>query len=214
MFVLSVLFIFSSALALPRNHVLDLLPWPAREVDSLVDPTPAVITKNVGKSEIKYCIAENTLLWPRARTTNADVVYYLTQRLRLYLDVMFVQVENGPECDLTYHFRPFLDSTRFVGLYVPDENAIYVTTKGLSIFESVKVTLHETFHALGLGHNDAAPSIMTTGLRDVSQLMFPSDLNGLYLLWQWAPREFGGLPGRQLDYYERLALSDMLEKTK
>lgn len=196
--------------AFPRNHILDLLPMPPNRADENIISTPNIPTPNIGNYEIKYCVVENTLVWPRAKTTNADILHYLTQRLRMYLPIKFIRVEVGPDCGLRYRFIPKSIQSRIVGLYVPQENIIYVSTTGLTIFESIKVTLHETLHALGLGHNDNSPSIMTTNLTNVGQIIFPSDINGLARVWRLTEDEFPGRPGEEMDYYERLALADAL----
>lgn len=202
------LVLITLAAAAPRTHVFDRLPWPAARQTE--DPKTSLInTPNIGRREIAYCVGTDALLWPRARVTGSDVIHYLTQRLRMYINVNFVRTGVGPGCQLTYNFVPLDGIKTYVGLYDPAENTITVSTTGVTVFESFKVTLHETLHSLGLGHNDKTPSIMTTHLTDVSQLIFQSDLNGLYAFWEMTQSNFGGKPLEEFDFYESIALKDV-----
>lgn len=70
--------------------------------------------------------------------------------------------------------------------------------------------MHETLHALGLGHNvENFFSIMTPSVKSSHRsLIYNDDLVGLLRIWQKSDKDISQLNLRRADFYDNIILGD------
>lgn len=196
------------------QHVYDNLEWPISHSVWSADPTPAnLLTPNNNHHHpsrvIFFCIVDVTNIWSRYKmSTSEDLVLLLLRHMELYIDVNFVQVFDRHSCQLHYFFRPIRDE-RVIGQYNILNNTIIVDiSKTGSPYDRYQITMHETLHALGLGHHRPnAPSVMTPVLEKKNQLIYNADIAGLFQIWGRSQKKYlSSVP--PIDFYDTRIIID------
>lgn len=112
----------------------------------------------------------------------SDAIIDVTNLLRYYIKLDFRRVGYGHVCDLKYIYTRL--PSPIVGAYSSPNNTIYIESMRMTVWDVYKVMMHETLHALGLGHNQHHQSIMGKRLaKKNQQLVYARDILGLYNVW-------------------------------